>query len=175
MGAKITRKTNLTASLLTNIQKTANTSPNVKAGFLEDKEYPDGTNVATVAYWNEFGTKSSPARPFMRNTIAKNQGEWGKDFGEVLKALNGDIAGALRVMGQEIEGQIREEITSGDFAENSITTNILKDRFPKGGYTFDDFLQAHADAMAGQTAPSGKPLVWSGLMLQSVTSEVDGA
>ena len=31
--------------------------------------YPSGVPVATVAFWNEFGTRSAPARPFFRSAI----------------------------------------------------------------------------------------------------------
>lgn len=172
MSIKITEKTTLTANILTNILKSGNGKPDVKVGFMSTDQYPDGTYVAQVAYWNEYGTKSTPARPFMRNAIAKNQEHWGEDFKDALDASNGNIAEALKIMGLVIEGQVRDEITSGEFAPNSMTTNLLKDRFPTGGYNMDDFLAAHKDAQAGETAPAGKTLVWTGKMLQSVKSEV---
>jgi hypothetical protein len=51
-------------------------------------------------------------------------------------------------------------------------TNILKDRFPKGGYTKDEFLQAVKDLKHGATAPPGRPLVWSGDMLDAAAYDV---
>lgn len=38
-----------------------------KVGFFEDK-YDDGMPVATVASWNEHGTRFHPERPFMKET-----------------------------------------------------------------------------------------------------------
>lgn len=175
MGAKITRKAGSGADILKNLTKSATKLPHVNVGFFESAQYPDGTYVAQVAYWNEFGTKTSPARPFMRNAISKSKNDWGKSLGAVLKHTNGDIKLSLNAMGQSMVADVQDSIINGSYTPNSMTTNILKQRFPKGGYTFDDFLKAHKDAQNGETAPEGKTLDWSGAMLQSVTSEVEDA
>ena len=64
--------------------------PHLNVGFFEGatyphsngssagNPYPDGTPVAAVAAFNEFGTDRIPPRPFMRQTIAKNQAAWGE-------------------------------------------------------------------------------------------------
>ena len=92
-----------------------------------------------------------------------------------MEYTGGDVKAALAIIGQYMEGQVREQISSGVFEPNTETTNILKQRFPKGDYTFDDFLSAANDAKKGETATAGKPLVWSGKLLQSVTSVVNNA
>lgn len=63
---------------LINQQKTASEAKGVAVGFFSSARYPDGTLVASVAAWNEYGTNASsrrpfdiPARPFMRPTIAE--------------------------------------------------------------------------------------------------------
>ena len=38
-------------------------------GFFETARYPDGTPVAAVAAWNEYGTKRIPERPFFRQAL----------------------------------------------------------------------------------------------------------
>ena len=43
----------------------------VKVGFFSTARYEDGTPVAAVAAWNEFGTKNIPERPFFRRAIAE--------------------------------------------------------------------------------------------------------
>jgi hypothetical protein len=53
----------------------------LRAGFLENATYPDGTPVATVAAANEFGTRRIPARPFFRNMIAAKSDEWAPAIG----------------------------------------------------------------------------------------------
>ena len=42
----------------------------VEVGFFPESRYDDGTPVAAVAAWNEFGTDSIPERPFFRRAIA---------------------------------------------------------------------------------------------------------
>ncbi|GBQ90909.1 hypothetical protein [Gluconobacter albidus] len=82
----------------------------LNAGFLEGATYPDGTPVAAVAYWNEFGTSRSPSRPFMRQTIAKNQDQWPKLLAACLKQSGGDLEKALDMASERIVAQIQEEI-----------------------------------------------------------------
>ena len=43
----------------------------VKVGFFSTAKYEDGTPVAAVAAWNEFGTKTIPERPFFRRALAE--------------------------------------------------------------------------------------------------------
>ena len=45
----------------------------VAVGFFADAKYQDGTPVAAVAAWNEFGTKNIPERPFFRNALAESE------------------------------------------------------------------------------------------------------
>ena len=54
----------------------------VRVGFLESERYPASAqqaslHVAQVAFWNEFGTITAPARPFFRQTIKGHQDHWG--------------------------------------------------------------------------------------------------
>jgi hypothetical protein len=82
----------------------------VKVGFLEDATYPDGTNVAQVAFWLNFGTKFMPPRPFFNQFIAENKGEWGKKLARVLEAANYDTTLALARMGYGMKGQLQDKI-----------------------------------------------------------------
>ena len=43
----------------------------VKVGFFSTAKYEDGTPVAAVAAWNEFGTETIPERPFFRRALAE--------------------------------------------------------------------------------------------------------
>lgn len=42
----------------------------IEVGFFESARYPDGTPVAAVAAWNEFGAANIPERPFFRSALA---------------------------------------------------------------------------------------------------------
>ena len=48
----------------------------VQVGVIDGSKYPDGTSVASVAFWNEYGTKTAPARPFFRDTIKQEKSNW---------------------------------------------------------------------------------------------------
>lgn len=147
----------------------------VRVGFLENATYPDGKSVAAVAALNNFGAPGAgiPPRPFFSNMVAEKSPGWGEKVEKLLRHTNYDAKATLELMGEGIAGQLRQAIVDTDAPENAMATNLLKDRFPTGGYEFSDVLQAWADVARGVTAPAGKPLVWSGHMLGSVASEVE--
>lgn len=156
------------------LQQKVEKGTQVSVGFFDNATYPDGTSVAQVAAWNEFGTNTSPPRPFMRNAVADNKAGWPKLMAETLKEANYDVDKALALCGERIGAQIQQAIITIDGPANSPLTNLLKWRFPKGGYSTKDFLKAIHDIEKEKTAKNGKPLVWSGLMLQSVSYEIKG-
>ncbi|MBO1325349.1 hypothetical protein K2X14_11580 [Acetobacter sp. TBRC 12305] len=158
---------------LKQLQQKVGEGAHVRVGFLEGSAEGD-IPTAQIAAWNEFGTKTAPPRPFMRNTVAHNKDGWGKLLEASLKATGYQTNAALAMAGEKMVGQMQKEITATGEPANAPLTNLLKDRFPMGGYTTEDFLQAIKDLKKGATAPAGKPLVWSGNMLDSVASEVKG-
>ena len=87
-------------------------SHDVDIGFFESAKYPDGTPVAAVAAWNEFGTERIPERPFFRNAIRES-----KD--ELLQVLKGNVdprtmnvdRRTAGLLGQTMVGIIQENIT----------------------------------------------------------------
>lgn len=97
----------------------------LSVGFLGDATYPDGTGVAEVAIYNEFGRPSvgQPPRPFFRNAIAKNKSKWAPNLATALKMTNNDAKLSLRFLGEEIKAEIVEsinEFTSPPLAESTI-------------------------------------------------------
>lgn len=150
----------------------------LRVGFLEDATYPDGTSVAMVAAIQNFGApeKGIPPRPFFTKMIQEKSPGWGETFTRLLVQTDYDVPKALALMGTGIAGQLRQAIIDMNDPANSPVTDLLKQRFPMGkesGMTFDDVLQAWDDVAAGETAPAGKPLVWSGVMLNSIDYEVE--
>lgn len=146
----------------------------LRVGFLETAKYEDGTPVAAVAAINNFGAPGAgiPARPFFTETVDRGAGEWGEKFAKIFKQTGGDAETALKFLGVEVEKDLREAIINMKSPPNAMVTNILKSRFPLGDYSPDDVWQAFRDAANGVTAPAAKPLVWSGVMLDSIESEV---
>ncbi|NBW08599.1 MAG: hypothetical protein EBR82_11300 [Caulobacteraceae bacterium] len=146
----------------------------LRVGFLEGATYPDGTSVATIAAIQNFGApaKGIPPRPFFSDMVASKSPGWPDAVGRILQANGGDGAAALELMGQGIAGQLQDAITDGAYAPNSPVTDLLKYRFPMGGQTFKDVLDARRDVANGESAPAGKPLIHTGNLQNSVDYEV---
>lgn len=119
----------------------------LKVGFLEGATYPDGTNVAQVAYWNEYGTVTSPPRPFFRQMIASKSPKWGAALGKSLISSDYDGEKALKLMGHGISDQLVTSIVQFSTPENAASTIAAKG--------FND------------------PLIDTGLMQRTVDFEVD--
>lgn len=149
----------------------------VKVGFLENATYANGMSVPEVAAINNFGAPGAgiPARPFFSDMIRDKSSGWAEKGRRLLRHTNYDGDKALGLFGEGIAGQLRQAIVDTVSPPNAPVTNVLKQRFPAGVYEFSDVQKARADVRAGVTAPAGKPLVWSGIMLASVDSEVGPA
>jgi hypothetical protein len=97
----------------------------LKVGFLKGATYPEtGIPVGQVAAWNEFGVYRTmgegehgpvawrqPPRPFFRIMIAAQSAKWPAMAAALLKA-NNDVDATLDVLGQEIQGRIKESINA---------------------------------------------------------------
>jgi hypothetical protein len=133
-GEKLTR-------LLKKMTRGVQTATGVNVGILRDAQYPAAyknrveyrispmrttTSVAQVAFWNEFGTKWAPARPFMRTTITEKSPKWGDSLAYVLKASGYDAKRAFTSMGQGIQGQIKQTISNWSDPANAKRTVEIK-------------------------------------------------
>jgi len=85
---------------------------NLRAGFLENASYPDGTSVALVAVVQDFGAPSRgiPPRPFFRNMVAAKSSTWGDAVAKNLKAADYDATVAMTRVGEGIKGQLQASI-----------------------------------------------------------------
>ena len=95
----------------------------VEVGFLEDATYDDGTPVAAVAFWNEYGNGSAPPRPFFRTMIEAEKASWTPMLAAAYKHTNGDGEKALRIVGDNIQGALIQSIndlTSPPLAPSTI-------------------------------------------------------
>lgn len=148
----------------------------VRAGFTEGSKYPDGTPIALAAAVNNFGApaKGIPPRPFFTNAVNDGRPVWGKQLGQLLKADGYDSRKALETMGAVMAGGIAQKLVETDGPPLSPVTLLLRSRFPtRDGMTTADVWQAFRDVARGTvpnvTPTGGKPLVWSGQMLQSLS------
>jgi hypothetical protein len=84
----------------------------LRAGFLEGAKYPNGTPVALVAAVQNFGAPSRgiPARPFFSNMVAAKKASWPDALAKLVTEHGYDAETALELMGEGIEGQLKEAI-----------------------------------------------------------------
>lgn len=82
----------------------------LKVGVLSGATYPDGTPVAMAAAANEFGTRTIPARSFMRRTVAEKSDGWADALAKCMAATDNDPQAALALMGEGIKGQVQQTI-----------------------------------------------------------------
>lgn len=84
----------------------------------------DGVDMCDIAMWNELGTESTPARPFLRKSMDEN----GEKIGafcqsEIQKVAQGGTAqSALEALGVFGKGLVQEKISTGDFEPNAPST-----------------------------------------------------
>lgn len=132
-------------SLSAALSKYKDMNASVRVGVLENATYPDGTPVAMVAFWNEYGTRTSPVRAFFRTTVSENKKNWVLSVQNLMKMHN-DPKRVMGLIGVHMQEQIVQSINTWSDPPNSAYT-IAK----KG---------------------SSKPLIWSGQMMRSIKSEV---
>lgn len=121
----------------------------VTVGF-HGGNYPDGTPIAAVAFWNEYGQGATPPRPFFRQMIAKESPTWRDKIGRAAKTYNYDGYKVLDVMGVDIGEALQQSIV--DFDTPALSPNTRK-----------------KSAVAG----FDKPLIDTSVMLKSITHEVE--
>ncbi len=100
--------------------------------------YENGENVATVAFWQEFGTIDIPARGFLRATMLEQSGAIAKAFAvEFAKVFDVDSprdpVEALGAVGLRVVKLIKRKIdTSRSWATPNAPSTVAKkgDNFP---------------------------------------------
>lgn len=163
--------------VLAHIGAQADSGGLLRVGFLETAKYPDGTNVAQVAFWNEYGTKTAPPRSFFRNTIAKRSAVWGSAIGKNLVATKYDADKTMARVGEGVKQDIRTsviETTSPALSPITVMLRGMRSNDPSLVVTGATVGEAAARVDAGKTnyGASTKPLVDSGDMYRSVDYDV---
>lgn len=120
---------------------------NVEVGFIDGATYPDGTPVAAVAFWQEFGTSTIPARPYFRQMIAAESPTWAPEMAKLAKSAGYDGAQVLALMGEDIKGGLQQSIN--DLTEPPLSPATIAAK----GFS--------------------KPLIDTGHMLNSITYKVN--
>lgn len=115
---------------LQDISDKLNANKGVRVGFLEGGTYPDGTSIPTVAFWNEFGTAKSPARPFFRTAIEAQSGAWAETLGRAAVHYDYDSGQIMNAMGVKMAEDIQQSIVGWTDPANAEST-IAKKGFNK--------------------------------------------
>lgn len=172
-------------SALKNLQQVLESShaEKLQVGWFDSANYNDSMPVAQAAFFQEFGTKTAPPRPFFRPAVEDNKGKWTMlvDSGAnaVLegRATMSDVFNGLGLMAQ---ADVKNKIT-GEHQALSPVTLALRRLKNEGQEINGTLVGAVASAIArGETgtgqlgAPYGNntPLQDSGIMLASLTYNV---
>ena len=131
----------------------------LNVGWDNRAKYPDGTYVADVARWQEFGTKRIPPRPFIRVAIAENGDEWVNLVWRGMRDSSLPIDAILERVGLVMAADIQKAIRG--VTQPSLAPSTIKGRLRKG-----------VSKLALDTGTYAKPLVDTGTMLRTVRSEV---
>ena len=111
--------------LLTQLKKMSKKG-RVTAGFYKDAKYEDGTQVATVAAANNFGTVESggfiPPRPFFDDAIKENKDKWLKNYDRALVNTDYDVDKALHLVGEQMRSDIIRKIDVNNYEPNAEST-----------------------------------------------------
>lgn len=134
-------------SLASALKKYSEMNASVRVGVLENATYPDGTPVAMVAFWNEYGTKTSPVRAFFRTTVSDQKRNWVLSVQNLMK-MHDDPKKVMGLIGEHMRSQIVQSINTWTDPPNAPYTVRMK------GFQ--------------------KPLVWSGQLMRSISFEVGG-
>ena len=124
----------------------------VRIGYPAGPTEQDGTPLALIAAVHEFGStvRNIPERSFLRSTMNENMAKYIRmNRGNLQRVVNGhqSMHTALSLLGQVAVGDVKRKIRNGPFAELQPSTIRRKG--------------------------SSKPLIDSGMLMQSVTYEVD--
>ncbi len=105
----------------------------IKVGIVSGTgEHPNGENgqtLAEVGWWNEFGTKRIPERPFLRTGLRDNIGDYRTIIQASLKAIftkKTEESQALAVLGTKAQADVQRKIVSVTSPPNAQTTIDLK-------------------------------------------------
>lgn len=156
----------------------------LQVGWFEGAKYEDGKPVALVAAWQEFGTKTAPARPFMRPAMEENQDKWREIYMQSAKQWlsgSGDYSRVLQSVGLVAEADIKNAIVGGGHLPLSPVTLALRrlrnDNVRIGGKLVGQVAGAIADGKTGagelgQPFRNQDPLRETGYMISTLTHEV---
>lgn len=168
------------AAKVRDLAKKVGKSRTLRMGFLEGATHPGGgLPVAAIAAIQNYGApkRKIPPRPFFSNMVKDGKANWPKLVATNFKATGGDVVRTLELVGEELEGELRQAIQQMNAPALSPVTVMLR-----GMRANDPALKVTARTVGiaarrvrqGKTnyGASIKPLIDSADMYKSVDSEV---
>jgi hypothetical protein len=103
-------------------------------GFFSEDKYSDGTNIAQIAFWNEFGVPKDdgtriPERSFLRAWVDKNKAKIDKFKLVLLRKIIDrqiDAKKAIKLLGEFATGEIKKFIVALKDPPNAPSTIAAK-------------------------------------------------
>lgn len=116
----------------------------MRVGIMGEKTYPDGPKVATVGFFNEFGTDQIPPRPFFRSTVEANRDVLPRMAASLL--ANNEPETVLRLIGEHMVGELVDSVMTWSDPPNADSTVEAKgynaplranDRLLRNSFTYE--------------------------------------
>jgi hypothetical protein len=138
----------------------------LKVGWFDSAIFSNGEKIGNVAFWQEYGTKNIPPRPFVRPAKKINIKTWKKticaDIKKEIKKGNSDFLPIFDKLGFKVAGDIKraiEAVYSPRLAESTI-----RGRMKRRGISKEDRKKLSPE----QTRILEKPLIDTGKMISTV-------
>ena len=178
-------KVTVDLSALKQLQKALEESnaETLQVGWFDSANYTDTLPVPQVAFWQEFGTKSAPPRPFFRPAIAENETKWAAlvdSGGTAVIEGRATMSNVFNGLGLTAQADVKNAITGPHEALSPVTLALRRLR-NEGHEINGTLVGAVAAAIArGETGPgqlgapygNNTPLNDKGIMLATLTYNV---
>lgn len=101
----------------------------VTIGVRGDKKHQDGeARLVDIAVWNEFGTKTIPARPFIGGNHDEKKQQYRRDLQKRFAAIlaGSTVEQELAEFGELVVGDVKLYMTTLDTPPNAAATVLMK-------------------------------------------------
>lgn len=155
------------------------------AGWYESSKYENGTPVAQVAFWNEYGHGGqfpAPARPFMRPTVIRDKSEWRETAAQGAKAVLAgqatatDVMGALAIQAEAGIAKSIAQVFQPELSPVTLELRAMKERNPDLKVSLCNVYEAirniNKPGYKLKAGVSTKPLNDSGILINTLNHAV---
>ena len=152
----------------------------LQVGWFSSANYTDSLPVPQVAFWQEFGTKTAPPRPFFRPAVADNKTKWAALVDSGASAvIEGRVTmnNVFNNLGLAAQADVKNAITGSHQALSPVTLALRK--LKSDGQTINGTLVGAVAAaiergetgagQLGEPFANTTPLQDSGRMLATIT------